>query len=274
MQPRMMIGNRLGLHTFFRKGEGSHAQKRMTSIRKYIFYLYKKYRYNGIRGRYSCRLLEKLLGRLSENQGDRRRGRRMGRRQKTGECAETEMGREPGLLSIYLIMFRIGCITYGGGWSILAQMEEEFSRKRNWVTREELLDFMSLARSFPGIMVINLSVLFGYRVRGAAGSAAAAFGLASPAFFVITAITFCYSAVITNPWIARIMIGVRCAVVPIILTSAMHMKKKALKGPVTWWLAGIAFLLCIFTGINKLLMVIAAAVTGLFLWGKKQDDTP
>lgn len=181
---------------------------------------------------------------------------------------------EKSLFEIYKTMFRIGCITYGGGWSILAQMEEEFSEKRGWVTREELLDFMSLARSFPGIMVINLSVLFGYRMRGAAGSAAAAFGLASPAFFVITAITFCYSALISNPWIARIMVGVRCAVVPIILTSAVHMKKKALKGAVTYVMAGAAFLLCIFTGINKLVMVIAAAVLGLMMWGKNYDDTP
>lgn len=180
---------------------------------------------------------------------------------------------EKSLFEIYKTMFRIGCITYGGGWSILAQMEEEFSEKRGWVTREELLDFMSLARSFPGIMVINLSVLFGYRMRGAAGSMAAAFGLASPAFFVITAITFCYSALISNPWIARIMVGVRCAVVPIILTSAIHMKKKALKGGVTYVMAGIAFLLCIFTGINKLAMVIAAALLGLLMWGKNYDDT-
>lgn len=115
---------------------------------------------------------------------------------------------EKSLFELYRTMFRIGCITYGGGWSILAQMEEEFSEKRGWVTREELLDFMSLARSFPGIMVINLSVLFGYRTRGAAGAAAA------------------------------------------------------------------AFLLCIFTGINKLAMVIAAAALGLFMWGRSYDDTP
>lgn len=183
-------------------------------------------------------------------------------------------GGKPELWEIYRVMFRIGCITYGGGWSILAQMEEEFADRRGWVTREELLDFMSLARSFPGIMVINLSVLFGYRVHGAAGSAAAAFGLASPAFFVITAVTFCYSALIANPWIARIMVGVRCAVVPIILTSAMNMKKKALKGPVTWVMAAIAFLLCVFTGLNKLIMVIVAAFAGLFLWGViDYDDT-
>ncbi len=179
---------------------------------------------------------------------------------------------EKKLRTIYMVMFRIGCITYGGGWSILAQMEEEFADKRNWVTKEELLDFMSLARSFPGIMIINLSVLFGYRVRGIAGAAVAAFGLSSPAFFVITAVTFCYTSLINNPWIARIMIGVRCAVVPIILTAALRMKEKAIKGPITWVMAGVAFFLCIFSGINKLAMVIAAAIFGLVLWGWRRDD--
>lgn len=196
-------------------------------------------------------------------------GIKMRENPETGESLTKR--KAPGLLEIYLHMFRIGCITYGGGWSIIAQMEEEFAQKREWVTKEDLLDFMSLARSFPGIMIINLSVLFGYRVAGAGGAAAAAFGLSSPAFFVITAVTYCYSAVIANPWIARIMVGVRCAVVPIILISAMNLKKKALKGPVTWVMAGIAFLLCIFTGANKLLMVIVAAAAGLVLWGVRHD---
>ena len=92
------------------------------------------------------------------------------------EKEEKKLGR------IFLTMFRIGCFTYGGGWSIFAQLEEEFGEKRGWLTKEEFLDIMSLARSFPGIMVINMSVMFGYRVRGVPGAMAAAFGLAAPAF--------------------------------------------------------------------------------------------
>ncbi len=130
---------------------------------------------------------------------------------------------EKKLSTIYLVMFRIGCVTYGGGWSIFAQLEDEFGEKRNWISKEELLDIMSLARSFPGIMVINLSIMFGYKIRGVAGAVAAAFGLATPAFFVISVITCCYDVLMRNQWIARAMIGVRCSVVPIMLVAALRM---------------------------------------------------
>lgn len=172
---------------------------------------------------------------------------------------------------IYWTMFRIGCLTYGGGWSIFAQLEEEFGDRRGWISREDLLDIMSLARSFPGIMVINMSVLFGYRVLGVPGAVAAAFGLSTPAFFVISLVTLCYDAMIKNIWIARAMVGVRCSVVPIILMAAMRMKKKALTGRAACVLAAVSFLLCIFTKLNKLVMVIAAGILGLLFWGKKTE---
>ena len=74
------------------------------------------------------------------------------------------------LIVLYCTMFKIGCFTFGGGWSIIAQIEEEFCKKRGWVTEEQILDFMSVAKSLPGIMIVNYSVLFGYTAAGIPGS--------------------------------------------------------------------------------------------------------
>ena len=167
---------------------------------------------------------------------------------------------------IFWTMFRIGCFTYGGGWSIFAQLEEEFGEKRNWLTKEDFLDIMSLARSFPGIMVINMSVMFGYKVRGVAGAVAAALGLSAPAFIVISVVTYCYVALMQNSWVARAMIGVRCGIVPIILMAAVRMKKNVMGGWITYVLAAASLHLCLFSGVNKLLMVFAAGILGLVIW--------
>lgn len=173
--------------------------------------------------------------------------------------------------TIYLVMFRIGAVTYGGGWSIMTQMQEEFSDRRGWISKEELFDYMAAAKSLPGIMVINLSVLFGYRVHGIAGAAAAVSGLASPAFITISLLTCFYAALIGNIWTMRIMTGVRCAVVSILLISAIRMKEKALNGSTAYVLMIISFLLCILTGLNKFLMMAAAALFGILFWGGKND---
>ena len=72
-------------------------------------------------------------------------------------------------MELFLYFAKIGCFTFGGGWSIIAQMQEEFINKRHTLTEEELLDITSVAKSLPGIMITNISVIFGYRTAGIPG---------------------------------------------------------------------------------------------------------
>lgn len=52
-------------------------------------------------------------------------------------------------LMLFAFFFKIGCFTFGGGWSILAQMEQELVDKRKLITKEELLDRLQLESQFP-----------------------------------------------------------------------------------------------------------------------------
>lgn len=52
------------------------------------------------------------------------------------------------------------------GWSIVAQIQKEFVAKRKWMTEEELLDTVSVGRSLPGLMIGNVSFMFGYQNGG------------------------------------------------------------------------------------------------------------
>ena len=88
-------------------------------------------------------------------------------------------------LQILLFFCKIGCFTFGGGWSIVAQMQQEFVEKRGWITEEELLDFTSVARSLPGIMIANTSLIFGYHMAGVPGALAAVVGITIPSVVII-----------------------------------------------------------------------------------------
>lgn len=178
------------------------------------------------------------------------------------------------LSTLYFVMFKIGCFTFGGGWSIIAQIEDEFSRRRNWVTQEQILDFMSIAKSLPGIMIVNYSVLFGYTVAGIPGALAAAAGLVSPAVIVIAVITNFYDLFSTNPYVMRMMNGVRSAVIPVIIAAAWKLKRSALIDRVTWLIAAATAVVCLVSDLNKLLIVIACACFGL-IWmrGGGKNDT-
>ena len=83
---------------------------------------------------------------------------------------ESEAQRSPSqcsrALELFLYFFKIGFYTFGGGWSIVAQIQQEYVQKKGWITDEELLDITSVGRSLPGLMIGNVSYLFGYHVAG------------------------------------------------------------------------------------------------------------
>ena len=164
------------------------------------------------------------------------------------------------LIVLYCTMFKIGCFTFGGGWSIIAQIEEEFCKKRGWVTEEQILDFMSVAKSLPGIMIVNYSVLFGYTAAGIPGALAASFGLVSPAVIVIAVITNFYDIFCNNPYVIRMMNGVRSAVIPVIIGAAWKLKKNALTDTV----------ICVVSDLNKLAIVVLCGLIGIAIYVKER----
>lgn len=177
------------------------------------------------------------------------------------------------LWTIFITMVKIGMFTFGGGWSIIAQIQNEFVDKRGWITEEQLVDYMSLAKSFPGIMIINMSVFCGYTMCGVVGAVTAAVGLSAPAVATIAAVTYFYSSMRENVWVAKILNGVRSVVIPIILSAAWKLKQTAMRGKSAWFILFIAFLVCVFTGVNKVLVVVTSLVAGLLIWrGVIPDD--
>lgn len=172
------------------------------------------------------------------------------------------------LLTLYCVMFKIGCFTFGGGWSIIAQIEEEFCKKRDWVTEEQILDFMSVAKSLPGIMIVNYSVLFGYTVSGISGAFSASLGLVSPAVLVIAVITNFYDMFSNNPYVMRVMNGVRSAVIPVIIGAAWKLKKNALTDRATCLIGLFVTVICVVSDINKLAIVILCGMIGITAYWK------
>ena len=69
-------------------------------------------------------------------------------------------------LTLFRQFFQFGCFTFGGGWSIVAQMQKLYVEREKTITSQELLDITSVGRSLPGTMIGNVAFLYGYRVGG------------------------------------------------------------------------------------------------------------
>ena len=173
-----------------------------------------------------------------------------------------------------LVMLKIGATTYGGGWSILAQFQAEFIDKRGWLTEEELMDYVSVGRSLPGIVVFNYSTLIGYRVCGFWGAYLAPFCIALPAVFTLAVVVIFYENVRDSGLVARILVGVRAAVVPTIAVASLKLRKGALAEPLGYVLVAASFLICVFTEIEMGALVISGALIGLlrYILTRRNND--
>ena len=173
------------------------------------------------------------------------------------------------LLTMFLVLLKIGAFTFGGGWSVIAQMEQEFIKKRQYITDEKLLDIITVGRSLPGIMIINIGVLFGHHVGGILGGILAAFAIAAPSIVTLCIVALFYGSVKDNVYVQKMLTGVRAAVVPIIISAALKLRKGAIVDRITLVIAVIGCLLCLSGRVNNLLLVVLGGVAGLIIQGRK-----
>ena len=168
-------------------------------------------------------------------------------------------------LQLFLEFAKFGCFTFGGGWSIIAQMQQLYVEKRKEITSQELLDLTSVAKSLPGTMIGNVAMLYGYRVGGLWGGLAAVFGMILPPLAVIVAISYFYAAFRANLWVSAAMEGMQAAVVPIIFSAAINLVKGSMPYPPCVLLLLISVAAYLFTDLNPILLVILGVVLGLVI---------
>jgi len=175
-------------------------------------------------------------------------------------------------VKLFLFFFRIGFFTFGGGWSLLAMMEDEFVKKKKTITEDQLLDLIATGKSIPGIMITNISVMFGYSVAGIFGSICATLGMVIPPIIILSVVVLFYDKLKNTPAVYALLKGVRCAVVPIMLSAVMSLGKGVFAKKSGVVICIIAFLVCFFTNISNILIVLVGVVLGLLFSGRHSDD--
>lgn len=195
-------------------------------------------------------------------------------------------------LSLFLYFFRIAWFTFGGGYSIIAQMQRDFLEKKREnaprrrlpglsglndirLTEEQLLDQTSVGRSLPGLMIANVSYLFGYSQGGVLAGIASVCGMLMPPIIILSVVTMFYTQFRDNEYVARALTGVRSAVAPIIAVAALKLRRGAFEdGAFSYIICAAALAISLFTGINILLIIVAAAAVGVVHSEVKRRGAP
>ena len=126
------------------------------------------------------------------------------------------MDKSVSLTQLFLIFFKMGAFTIGGGYAMIPLIEKELT-KREWISEEDLQDIVVLAQSAPGLLAVNMAIYSGYRLAGLKGSIVASVGAVLPSFVIILAIAMAFTSFKDNKVIASIFQGVRPVAVALIL---------------------------------------------------------
>ena len=132
-------------------------------------------------------------------------------------------------LSLFLTMLKIGLFTFGGGYAMIALLENEFVEKKKWLKKDEFLDVAAIAESTPGPIAINAATYIGYKNSGIIGSIIATLGICIPSFVIIYAISLFFDAFLSFTLVAYAFKGIQICVIYLILTAGLKMLKQMKK---------------------------------------------
>ena len=176
------------------------------------------------------------------------------------------------LPDLFLTFAKIGLFTFGGGYAMIALIEDACVEKKQWITYDEMMNVTVIAESTPGPIAINCATYVGYKQKGLAGAIAATVGMVLPSFCIIFLISMFLDNFLEITWIAHAFRGIRIAVGILILDAAIRMIRKMQKKPfplavmITSFAAMLAIDIFALRISSITLMLVAAAVSlALFL---------
>lgn len=166
------------------------------------------------------------------------------------------------MLELFLTFAKIGLFTIGGGYAMIPLIEESVVDKKQWVTRQELLDLIAVAQSCPGIFAANISIFIGHRRYGTKGAFVSALGVCLPSFLIILVLAILFQQFRENEYVERFFLGIRPAVVALIAAPVFRLAKTAKLTPGNIWVPVFSALLIWIAGVNPAYIILAASIGG------------
>ena len=133
------------------------------------------------------------------------------------------------IFTLFYTMLKIGLFTFGGGYGMIALLENEFVSKRKWLTKDEFLDMIAIAESSPGPIAINSSTYIGYKKAGFWGALLATIGVCIPSFVIIFVISLFLDAFLSLTYVAYAFKGIQVGVSFLILLAGIKLLKDVKK---------------------------------------------
>lgn len=166
------------------------------------------------------------------------------------------------LADLVRVFGRIGVLSFGGPAAQIALMHRELVDTRGWLTETQYLRALSFCMLLPGPEAMQLATYAGWRLRGVTGGLVAGGLFVAPGAVIIAALASAYVVWGTLPVAEAALLGIKAAVVAIVVQALWRLSRRALGGPADRVVAALAFVAIFAFGLPFPAIIAAAA-----LWG-------
>lgn len=182
------------------------------------------------------------------------------------------------LETLFFTFFKIGLFTFGGGYAMIALLEEEFIQRRKWLDKDEFLDMTAIAESTPGPVAINSATYLGYKLAKVPGAATATVAVCLPSFLIIYAISLFFEQFTQLTVIANAFKGIQVCVIYLIFSAGVRMLKALDKSLfATGVLAAVMLVMVGLSlagvGVSSILLILLSGAAGVAAWliGRRKE---
>ena len=179
---------------------------------------------------------------------------------------------------LFFTFFKIGLFTFGGGYAMIALLEEEFIQRRKWLDKDEFLDMAAIAESTPGPVAINSATYLGYKLAKVPGAATATVAVCLPSFLIIYAISLFFEQFTQLTVIANAFKGIQVCVIYLIFSAGVRMLKSLDKSPfATGVLAAVMLVMVGLSlagvSVSSILLILLSGAAGVAAWliGRRKE---
>ena len=176
-----------------------------------------------------------------------------------------------GHLNLFFTMLKIGLFTFGGGYAMIALLENEFISKKKWMEKDEFIDMVAIAESTPGPVAINSATYIGYKLLGFWGSFLATIAVCIPSFAIIFVISLFFDAFLTLTLVSYAFRGIQACVIYLIMSAGLKMMKDMEKNIfnitiLTVTLACMVLFSVFSVSFSSIFYIIISGFIGLFVY--------
>jgi chromate transporter len=168
----------------------------------------------------------------------------------------------PSFAEALRVWGKIGILSFGGPAGQIALMHRVLVEEKRWIDEPRYLSALNFCMLLPGPEATQLATYVGWRLHGIKGGLAAGLLFVLPGALVILILSMLYAAFGKLPAAEALMMGVKAAVLAIVVEALLRIARRGLKARADQVLAAAAFVAIFFFGVPFPLIVLAAAIYG------------